>query len=161
MGVDTRAILNGVNGFEEIEDYLKRAFRDVKVHRGGSLDFIQISFLPDDGDRRLMSISGPSITRHTSGLSHGYHISLGCNDQSKEIISGMVGTFGGWYCEEDANEIWVPVRGMFCETNRIPYFYRWGVINGYITNQNSIPQLILAAEEWSKRYKSENNLIGN
>lgn len=162
MGVDTKAILNGAKNIDEVVDYMESKYNSVNIHTTHSNGFIQISFIVD-GTKRLLSVFDSSYSEDY-GLSSGVLVSLGSDPIGIDVIDDVASTFGGWLCRNDCNGEWEERSGLFHEGSGIPYFYRWGVINGFIDSRSSVTQLMEAAKAWQHKIGSPHSLefeVGN
>jgi len=149
MGLDTKIIIKPSFSPEDIEDILQSiGAEDVSVENTHCPSYRTIRFYYN-GENRFIS-----FFFNMDNVFDGNLLSLGCSRCAREILIKIVKLTGGLYCAEDSSENWKTYDGVFQESGGIPYFYKWGVLNGYIKDENDWDGLMAAKKAWDLKHKS-------
>lgn len=155
MGVDVKGIIEPSIRVEDLLELIKERWdADVKWESTHTPDYWRILFQVSEDEKRMLHVF------HNYHQNSGLMISLSLWGKGQEIIETIIKTFGGWYCSNDANEEWLYYEGLFYKGGGIPYFYKWGVIQGVITDNNDLSQLIEAMHLWGEKVEVAPRIIG-
>ena len=93
-----------------------------------------------------------SFNLHPASCEQLHHICLmGRTARNADLLHDVVKRLGGLFMRADSEGTIEEEPGMLSLSNGIPYFYRWGVLEGIITDCSSVEQLQAAIDEWHKQ----------
>lgn len=146
MGLDTKIIIKPSFSPEDVESILKSIGAEHVLIDNTHCPSYKVIRFEYKGEMRSIS-----FFFNMDNIFDGNLISLSCFGFAQEILIKIVKLTGGLYCAEDSSENWEMYNGIFQESNGIPYFYKWGVINGYIKNDNDWDGLAAAKTAWEEK----------
>ena len=148
MSVMTNLYINSKYEQQDIVDILKHVLKakSVKIHDcKGIHGMSRITFEYQNEHRTLSYHSNADTPIGLCSL-----ISLGHNMQAIEIMKGAAKVIGGIYEENDCESHLEFINGMTWESDGLPFFIKYALINGFMKDENDIEGLAAAKSHFEK-----------
>lgn len=159
MGVDTKLFLNSKIQLDEIRSILKAELGlETRVRYTHTPEYMIFELATKTTESEY---HGRSLNVHinsTEGGFNGISLTMRANETGHKVLKCIANTFGGFFCESDTNNEFTSINGKLTESNDLPYFLRYYIVNG--GNPNDLNGLTKTIKKWEKEIKHKSNIVG-
>lgn len=150
MGVDTRLLINSKWEIEDVRDILEHHFniKAKMISRASS----HSTYYQLDCD------NGRTINCHynqDSPIGNCVLLSLHSDKQGIKILQQIATVTGGFLNEEDFNEKYKQIMGMFWDEDGLSYHYKYAAVHNELASNADIEGLTESVKKWCKKHKQQ------
>ena len=107
-----------------------------------------------DGENRNLNV----FFNHELPTGMATMLDLGQDNSSQKFLRTIAERIGGIFIPSDCRDNAEIIVGLTSESNGLPYFVKYGIVNGLTDGQN-IPELKKIIKDWGHSVRSKANIV--
>ena len=151
MGIDTRLLISSRWELDDVRTVLKKYLDcDTTLEYCDASRSFKMAIDGNGIDRRIFI-----LTNRRTPLGSNTYMSMRSDPQSIKIMRTIADVLGGYLNEEDTNDYYEEIDGMFYDERGLPYFLEYAILNKDLKDVNDLVGLNKSIHDWQKLHHTK------